>query len=185
MTTLVREAAVVPSGVERKLAPEAIIVSKTDPKGLLTYVNDTFLEISAYEEADLIGRPHNVIRHPDMPRAVFKLLWDTLANQDELFAYIVNLSADGSHYWVLAHVTPSRDETGQTIGFHSNRRAPSTAAISQVVPIYQRVRAIEDAQPNARAATEAGARALEQVLADRGQTYDEFVWHLINLEDQP
>lgn len=183
VTTATQQRAVTPSGVERTLADEAIIVSKTDPKGLLTYVNDTFLDISGYEEGDLIGRPHNVIRHPDMPRAVFKLLWDTLAAKDELFGYIVNLSADGSHYWVLAHVTPSRDQAGNTIGYHSNRRAPSRAALTRIIPAYQRIRAIEDAQSSAREATEAGARALEALLAERGQTYDEFVWELINLED--
>lgn len=172
-----------PTGVERRLGTEDIIVSKTDPKGMLTYVNDAFLDISGYDEAELIGRPHNVIRHPEMPRCVFRLLWDTLADRRELFAYVMNLSSDGSHYWVLAHVTPSYDVGGSVIGYHSNRRAPSRAALAQIVPLYQRLRAVEDTEAGGRQATEAGTAALRDLLAERGQSYDDFVWSLIDLED--
>jgi len=168
-----------PTGVERMLAPEDIIVSKTDPRGHLTYVNDKFIDISGYGDSELIGKPHNIIRHPDMPRAVFRLLWDTLAQKEELFAYVVNLAGDGSHYWVLAHVTPSVDESGRVIGFHSNRRAPGRSALAEVVPLYERLLREEKLHKNAREATDASTRLLQQVLAERGQTYDEFVWGLI------
>lgn len=168
------------TGLERMLAPDDIIVSKTDPKGHLTYVNDTFITISGYGDAELIGMPHNVIRHPDMPRAIFRLLWDSLKARQELFAYVVNLSADGSHYWVLAHVTPSFDESGTVIGYHSNRRSPSRAALREIIPLYARLLREESAHQNARAATDASSALLEEILAERGQTYDEFVWELIS-----
>lgn len=171
-----------PTGVERHLAPEDIIVSKTDTRGRLTYVNDTFLSISAYEDGDLIGQPHNVIRHPEMPRSVFKLLWDTLGRREELFAYIVNLAQDGAHYWVLAHVTPSLDPSGRVVGYHSNRRAPSRAALEQVVPLYRMLLQEESRHPNKLASAEASEQLLHRFLDDRGQTYDEFVWSLITLE---
>jgi len=171
---------VAPTGVERLLAPEDIIVSKTDPKGHMTYVNDTFIDISGYGDADLIGKPHNVIRHPDMPRAIFRLLWDTLQDRQEIFAYVMNLSADGSHYWVLAHVTPSFDARGTVIGYHSNRRSPSRAALREIVPLYAQLLREERTHHNARAATEASSALLQQILADRGQTYDQFVWELIS-----
>lgn len=180
-TPTIGERVVQPSGVERILAPEDIIVSKTDPQGRITYVNDTFLTMSAYDDGELIGRPHNVIRHPDMPKCVFKLLWDTLANREELFAYIVNLASDGTHYWVLAHVTPSLDPAGQVIGFHSNRRAPSRSALDQIIPIYQELLREESLHPNARAAADASSARFAQILAGRGQTYDEFVWGLISI----
>lgn len=172
-----------PSGVERVLAPEDIIVSKTDARGHLTYVNDTFIDISGYTDAELIGKPHNVIRHPDMPRAVFRLLWDSLTQRQEIFAYVMNLSRDGSHYWVLAHVTPSVDPSGNLIGYHSNRRAPNRAALQQVLPVYEQLRAEEQKHPTARAATEASSVLLHQLLAGRGQTYDEFIWGLIGTEE--
>ncbi len=118
-----------PTGQERLLAPDDLIVSKTDLRGVITYANESFLRFSAYAEEEVIGRPHNLIRHPAMPRAVFRLLWDTLARGEEVFAYIDNLAADGATYWVLANVTPSYDAAGQVVGYHSSRRAPSPVAL--------------------------------------------------------
>lgn len=172
-----------PTGVERMLGPEDIIVSKTDPRGHLTYVNDKFIDISGYGDAELIGKPHNIIRHPDMPRAIFRLLWDTLGQREEIFAYVVNLAGDGSHYWVLAHVTPSLDERGTVIGYHSNRRAPSRAALRQITPLYAELLREERKYGNARAAADASSALLRDLLADRGQTYDHFVWELISLKE--
>lgn len=113
-----------PTGVERTFEPDQIIVTKTDLQGRITYANDVFLGVSAFEEHEVLGQPHNIIRHPDMPRCVFQLLWDTLRAGEELFAYVVNLAGDGAHYWVLAHVTPSVGPTGTVVGYHSNRRVP-------------------------------------------------------------
>ncbi|MFN8193464.1 MAG: methyl-accepting chemotaxis protein [Nocardioidaceae bacterium] len=126
-----------PTGVERTFGADEIIVSKTDLQGRLTYTNDVFIRVSAYDEHDLMGQPHNIIRHPDMPGGVFKLLWDTIGPGSEIFAYVLNLADDGAHYWVLAHVTPSRDTSGAVVGYHSNRRLPSPAAIREVEPLYR------------------------------------------------
>ncbi len=166
-----------PTGVERTFGREEIIVSKTDLKGRLTYANDVFLRVSAYAEDELIGRPHSVIRHPDMPRGLFHLLWETIQRGEEVFAYINNLARDGAHYWVLAHVTPSRDPRGAVVGYHSNRRSPEPAAVARVAPLYARMRAAEAGHPRATDAAEASRRALER--AGDGQPYDEFVWQLI------
>ena len=97
------------TGVERFFDKDEIIVSKTDLKGRMTYCNDVFLRIAGYTEQELLGQPHSIIRHPDMPRCVFKLLWDTIGAGKEIFAYVINRAKNGDHYWVLAHVTPSRD----------------------------------------------------------------------------
>ena len=121
-----------PTGVERSFGADEIIVTKTDPRGILTYANEVFLRTSALTEDEAIGQPHNLIRHPDMPRAVFKLLWDTLAKREEIFAYVVNLASDGAHYWVLAHVTPSFTPEGKLAGYHSNRRLPEPAAVHEI-----------------------------------------------------
>jgi len=101
-----------------------LIVSKTDLDGRITYANHTFLEIAGYEEAACVGQQHNVIRNPNMPRAVFELLWQTIAESREIFAYVVNSTKAGDHYWVIAHVTPS-------IGRRPNRRIPLDAAGAQ------------------------------------------------------
>jgi PAS domain S-box-containing protein len=169
-----------PTGIERTFGEDEIIVTKTDPRGLLTYANDVFLRISALTEDEAIGRPHSVIRHPDMPRAVFKLLWDTLKSRQELFAYVVNLASDGAHYWVLAHVTPSFDAGGRLVGYHSNRRRPEPAAVAAASELYGRLRAEERRHSSSPAALDASWRMLRNMLDERGQTYEEYVWELTN-----
>nr|WP_275585495.1 PAS domain-containing protein [Blastococcus saxobsidens] len=161
-----------------------MIVSKTDPRGIITYANDVFLRVSGYHQDDVLGQPHNMIRHPEMPRAVFKLLWDTLGAGEEVFAYINNLAVDGGHYWVLAHVTPSRTADCRVVGYHSNRRKPSPGAIARIQPLYTRLLAEERRHPNARAAVEASSRLLAALLVEQQQTYEEFVWSIINREER-
>lgn len=173
-----RTTAVQPTGVERTFGDDEIIVSKTDTRGRLTYVNDLFVQISGYPEHELIGQPHNIIRHPDMPRAVFKLLWDTIPTGKELFAYIVNLSADGAHYWVLAHVTPTFGPAGDIVGFHSNRRTAPRAALDAIQPIYASLLAEERRHPRPTDAIAASTDLLQRTLDERGVTYEELVWSL-------
>lgn len=173
-----RTGAIEPTGVERTFDDDEIIVSKTDTRGRLTYVNDVFLRVSAYREADLIGKPHNIIRHPDMPRGVFRLLWDTIGAGRELFAYIVNLAGDGAHYWVLAHVTPTFGSSGDIVGFHSNRRTPSRTALEKVTPLYAALLAEERRHAHAPDALAASTALLHEQLAGLGVTYDEWVWSL-------
>lgn len=168
-----------PSGVERRLEPDDLIVSKTDLRGVITYANESFLRVSRYAEDEVLGQPHNLIRHPDMPRGVFALLWDTVAAGQEVFAYVDNLAADGANYWVLANVTPTFDPGGTVIGYHSSRRAPAPQAIAGVRPVYDLLLTEERRHPNARAATAASSALLSSLLAERAMSYDEFVWSLI------
>src|SRR5581483_7053205 len=114
-----------------------LIVSKTDLKGRITYANREFCKVCGYSEAQLIGQPHSIIRHPDMPRAVFKFLWDTILGGQEIFAYVKNMTRSGDFYWVFAHVTPSYDAERQIVGFHSNRRVPDRKIVETVIaPLY-------------------------------------------------
>ena len=78
---------------------DEIIVSKTDLTGKITYANDMFLRIAGYKEVEVLGQPHSLIRHPDMPRSIFKLLWDTISAGGEIFAYVMNRCKNGDHYW--------------------------------------------------------------------------------------
>jgi PAS domain S-box-containing protein len=169
-----------PTGVERRLGEDELIVTKTDPRGLLTYANDVFLRISALREDEAIGQPHNIVRHPDMPRAIFKLLWEAIGERREVFAYVRNLAADGAHYWVLAHVTPSVDAQGRLLGYHSSRRRPRDAAIAEIGRVYAGLRAEERRHDAPAAGLDASWAQLRRLLEDRGQTYDEFVWSLTN-----
>ncbi|HEY0186529.1 MAG TPA: PAS domain-containing protein [Cellulomonas sp.] len=170
--------AVGPTGTERTFGPEEIIVSKTDPKGIITYANDVFVRVAGYTEEQILGQPHNLIRHPAMPRAVFQLMWDVIPTGKELFAYVLNLAADGGHYWVLAHVTPSFGPGGAIVGYHSNRRWVPPATRRTIGDLYAAVLAVENQQSRTKDAIAAGTAALQQALADAGATYDEFVWSL-------
>jgi PAS domain S-box-containing protein len=170
--------AIRPTGVECALGDEELIVSKTNLKGHITYANDVFLRLSKYPVKDIIGAPHSVIRHPDMPRCVFKLLWDTIGAKHEIFAYVVNLAADGSHYWVFAHVTPTLDADGNILGFHSNRRKPDRAQVERIKPLYAQLVAEEKRHANAKDGMLAGYDMLMGHLQKQGTGYDEFVLSL-------
>jgi PAS domain S-box-containing protein len=164
------------SGRERFFPESEIIVSKTDLKGRVTYANKTFCDIAGYAEAEVLGKPHSLIRHPDMPRAVFKLLWDALEERKEIFAYVKNATKDGDFYWVFAHVTPSFGADGGVIGYHSNRRTPKRAAIERViVPLYAKILAAEAQHKNGKEALAAGVECLTQNLAALKVSYEQFV----------
>lgn len=174
-----RSGRVTPSGAVRTFGPEEIIVSKTDPRGRITYANDVFLRVSGYDEPDLLGKPHSVIRHPEMPRAVFGLMWETIEAGQEIFAYVNNLAADGAHYWVLAHVTPTFGPGGRIVGYHSNRRFPQPAAIDAVTPLYADLLAEERRHSSGNSAVAASSQVLAETLEGLGVTYDEWVWRVI------
>jgi PAS domain S-box-containing protein len=162
--------------VERTFDRDDVIVSKTDPQGRITYANEIFLQVSAFAEEDLLGQPHNVIRHPDMPACVFALLWERIQAGQEIFGVINNLAADGANYWVLAHVTPTFDDRGKIVGYHSNRRVPSPGAVQIVTPIYRQLLAEERTHPGKREGIAAGRRLLDSLVAEAAGGYDEFVW---------
>lgn len=166
--------AVTPTNTERVMREEDFIVSKTDLKGRITYGNRIFIEFSGYTEQELLGAQHNIIRHPDMPRAVFKLLWDKLAQRQEVFAYVKNMSKDGGFYWVFANVTPSYDQNGNVTGYLSVRRKPRAEVVPVVADLYRAMLA-EEVRAGARDAMAASGALLNKVLAEKGVDYDEFV----------
>lgn len=168
-----------PTGAERTFDASEIIVSKTDLTGRITYANREFMRIAGYSEQELLGAPHSLIRHPDMPRAVFKLLWDTLAARQEVFAYVKNMARNGDHYWVFAHVTPSVAADGTVIGYHSSRRVADRQVVEQVIaPLYRNLLAEENRHQNRKDGLGASWQMLADLLKDRGIGYDEFVFSL-------
>ena len=123
--------------------PDANILSTTDPKGRITYINDEFVEISGYSHEELIGQPHNVIRHPDMPRQAFFEFWEALGNGRPWMGMVKNRCRNGDHYWVHAYVTPIMDEQGNLIEYQSIRQAPDEAAVQRAEALYARLRKSE------------------------------------------
>jgi PAS domain S-box-containing protein len=175
---MVQPQTLVLTGKERFLASDAIVVSKTDPGGRITYANRTFLDIAGYMESDVLGRPHNILRHPDMPRAVFKLLWDTIQGGSEIFAYVINRAKNGDHYWVFAHVTPTFGADNTIIGFHSSRRAPIRKAVQTVTEVYRELMQEESKFGNPKDAATAGLDMLNRKFIGAGGTYEDLVFSL-------
>jgi len=164
------------TGVEQFFGDDEIIVSKTDLKGRLTYCNQVFLKIAGYTEQECLGQPHSMIRHPDMPRCIFKLLWDTIKGGQEIFAYVVNRCKNGDHYWVYAHVTPSFDASGNIIGYHSNRRVPDRKIIEEaIVPLYRDLKAEEERYGNRKDGLSGSLQMVTQHLEQQAVAYDEWV----------
>jgi PAS domain S-box-containing protein len=167
------------TGREVHFDHDDLIVSKTDTKGRITYANRTFVEVSGYSERELLGQPHSLIRHPDMPRAVFKLLWDHLLEDREVFAYVKNLAKSGDHYWVFAHVTPSTDARGTVVGFHSNRRVPDRDTLDDsIIPLYSQLLQMERASANRHEGLDRSHRHLIEVVEGRGMEYGEFIFSI-------
>jgi len=167
---------ITPLDEEISFLPSEIIVSKTDLQGRILYANDVFCRVAEMSTDEVLGQPHSIIRHPEMPRAVFKLLWDTVEKQQEIFAYVKNMSATGKYYWVIAHVTPTLDETGKTSGYHSNRRAPSKRGIAEIEAIYKLLLAEEARHKNHKDGLAASTAMLEDLLTNQNKSYSEFIW---------
>lgn len=159
--------------MEKQMDGKDFIVSKTDLKGNITYCNQTFIDISGYKEAELIGAPHNILRHKDMPKAVFKLLWDRIQHKQGIYAYVKNMTKEGDYYWVNAYVTASFDQNGNIIGYYSIRRKPSKKAVEVVSELYKKMIEIEN-----QMGVEASQKYLTQHLQKEGITYDKFVLSL-------
>jgi PAS domain S-box-containing protein len=119
-----------------------LIVSRTDPTGVITHCNKAFVEMSGFTEDELIGQPHHILRHPDMPKAAFKDVWDTAATGAKWHGYVKNLRKDGKYYWVYATVI-SNVRNGEVVGFASVRRKPSRTKINECVDLYQEMLAEE------------------------------------------
>jgi len=162
-----------PSQNRKSLSPDDFIVSKTDKHGKIIYGNKIFIQISGYDESELIGAPHSILRHPDMPKIVFKLLWDRIQKKEEIFAYVKNLCKDGSYYWVFANATATLDSNGSIRDFHSVRRKPSDKALAVIPAVYEQLLLAERS-----GGIEASKALLDKVLKEKGVDYDTFVLSL-------
>ena len=164
-----------PLDKEKVLNPKKYIVSKTDPKGIIEYGNDYFVEISGYSEAELIGKPHNIIRHPDMPKVVFKMMWDRIKKAQNIMAVVKNLAKDGSYYWVVTEFEAKVDPiSNDIISYTAFRKAAPRKAVETMMPIYQKLLEIEK-----EGGMEASEKYLRGFLEEKGVTYDQFIDNLV------
>jgi len=164
-----------PTDKEIKLSPKRYIVSKTDAKGIIEYGNDYFVEISGYSETELLGQPHSIVRHPDMPKIAFKLMWDRIKQGKNFLAVVKNLSKSGDYYWVVTEFEPKIDPiTNEIISHTAFRKAAPQKAIDAMIPIYAKLLEIEQS-----GGMEASEKYLRGFLEENNTTYDDFVNELV------
>ena len=161
--------------MERFIKDDDFIVSKTDLKGHITYCNQIFMDMAEYSELELLGKPHNIIRHEAMPKIIFKYLWDEIKQKREVFAYVINRTKGNNEYWVFANVTATLDTQGNIIGYYSVRRKANPKALEVIKPLYQKMIAAERT-----GGTEASFKILTDLLNSKGVSYAELI---ISLQD--
>lgn len=148
------------------------IISKTDKKGTITYGNELFVNMSGYTSEELLGKPHSILRHPDMPKLIFQKLWDDIKAGNEIFAYVKNKTKDGKYYWVLAFVTPSYDNNGNLLEYFSVRRKPEENTVKNVIaPLYSKLLSLEK-----QGGINASSKHLNNLLQEKGVSYEQFIF---------
>ncbi|OQX49719.1 MAG: hypothetical protein B5M46_04055 [Epsilonproteobacteria bacterium 4484_20] len=159
-----------PTGRELKLHPKDMIVSKTDINGIISYGNKKFIEISGYSEDELIEMPHNILRHPDMPKAIFYLMWKHIKNGQNIMAVIKNMSKSGDHYWVTTDFGIQKNREGVIKSFIAFRQAAPKSVLKVIKPLYATMLEIEKED-----GMEASVRYLETYLSERQMNYSQFI----------
>ncbi|MDA3946636.1 MAG: PAS domain-containing protein [Helicobacteraceae bacterium] len=158
-----------------KLDKYKYIMSRTDTKGNIEFGNDYFFEISGYTPNELIGRSHNLIRHPDMPKVIFKLMWDRLKQGKNVFAVVKNMAKDGRYYWVTTKFEIKKDPIENSIrSYMAYRQAAKPKTIGSISKLYKELLDIEQS-----GGVEASEKYLSGYLESRRQTYDEFIDEVI------
>ena len=133
----------VPTDIEREVKNIDMIISKGDAEGNITYTNPIFMKISGYTQGELLDKPHAILRHPDMPKVIFKYLWENIKEGKEVYAYVKNLCKDGSFYWVLAQIRMAKNPDGSFRNFMSTRRCITQAAKENISQLYATLLQIE------------------------------------------
>ncbi len=155
-----------PTPVNKEIAldPKRYIVSETDEKGKITFANDYFIEVSGYSLDELMGKPHSIVRHPDMPKVVFKLLWETISQGKNINAVVKNLAKDGRYYWIFTEFETRKDtDTGEIIGYHAARKSISKHVLEIIADLYAELLEIEKTD-----SVEASEKYLVSFLKEKG-----------------
>jgi PAS domain S-box-containing protein len=164
-----------PSDREVDWNKNKVLLSKTDTKGTILYANEDFIDVSGYDEFELIGQPHNIIRHPDMPKVIFKFLWDSIKSSKNIHAIIKNMSKTGRYYWVITDFKIVADSDGEIVGYFGTRKSvPEDVIVKFIEPLYKKLLHIEEAS-----GMSASEEYLIGFLEERKKTYNEYIDHLI------
>jgi len=159
-----------PKNEEITISPKKTIVSRTDKKGIIKFANDYFMDIAGYNADELYGQPHNVIRHPDMPKIIFKLLWDKLKEGKDMRAIIKNLAKDGRYYWVITNFHTLRDEDGNITGYYARRKAVPQHVKEEIEKLYKTLKDLED-----KGGMEASEKYLSKWFAEHNTSFQDYV----------
>ncbi len=156
-----------------------VLMSRTNAFGHIMETNEVFQLVSGYSAEELYDQPHSIIRHPDMPKVVFKILWDNLKVQRNFHAIIKNLAKSGRYYWVITDFDIIRDEKDEIVAFVSYRKAIDNHIVEEhIAPLYERLLKIEQAN-----GLEVSERYFNGYLEDRGLTYYDYVQQLLQGKD--
>lgn len=167
-----------PNNNEVIISPDKVILSKTNKKGIIQYANNYFVEVSQYQESEIIGKPHNIIRHPDMPKIIFKVMWEKLHKGENLFAIVKNLTKNGGFYWVVTKFETTYDKNGDILAHYARRKAVPTKVRETAEDIYKMILAIEKHDEKLAEET------FYEVLKDHNLTYDELFLEMTGMTEQ-
>jgi aerotaxis receptor len=165
------------SPTEITFTSDELIVSKTDRNSNITYANRTFMKVSNFSEDALIGKPHNMIRHPDMPKGVFYGLWKTLKTENEFFGFVKNITADGNYYWVFANITPDY-VNGEVVGYYSVRRTAPKQALQTIESLYQKMLTFESNDKSSNVGEHSWAWLMKHIQDTMGIKYNQAILSL-------
>ena len=165
-----RQSKIIPNNNEKHLDKNDFIVSKTNTKGIITHCNEIFMKMVEYSEEELIGKPHNIIRHPDMPRIAFKVAWDLIQSGQEFFGFVKNLRKSGGYYWVYTNIQPDYDSSGKIISYTSVRRKANPKALETIIPLYQQLIAAERS-----GGMNSSLAIIQDVLKQHNMEYNELI----------
>ncbi len=163
-----------PINKEIIIPDDLVLISVTDPKGNIIETNDNFTNISGYSEDELIGSSHNIIRHPDMPKIMFKIVWDHIMDKENVMAVVKNLAKDGRYYWVVTDFVTQVDADRNIVNYTAYRRPVHDRVKQAVIPLYKALCAIEDVD-----GMKASERFLTDYFEDRNTNYDDMVEEII------
>jgi len=151
------------------------IMSKTDLYGTIEYANETFVDVSGYEDYELMAQPHNIVRHPDMPKVVFKVMWDNIKQGNKFHGIVKNMAKSGRYYWVITDFEYMSDEDGNIKNYIARRKAvPQPVITNHIEPLYKRLLQIEQAS-----GIDASEKYLIGFLEEKGLNYVDLVTKLM------
>ncbi len=161
------------TGREKKVASHQMLVSKTDAKGVIMFANDNFVDVSGYSMEELVGQPHSILRHPDMPRAIFYHMWDSIKHGNNIMAVVKNKTKRGDHYWVTTDFEIRRDREGRIQSYIAFRHAAPRHVVREIEPLYASMLEIEK-----KYGMDASFAYLEGYLETIGMSYDAYIQRL-------